>query len=141
LEVTMRRGVIAIVALVSACAFPGRRPEGRELRSTGEISAEQAAVYNRIVAWFGSRYTVVANQPSFLIRAERRVDNESVNLIEARLTARGPARTVLTLTGWTDILSGNARRKADVYSESLRADVTALQDHLSCAIARWAGCP
>jgi hypothetical protein len=137
----MRAGLIAIVALTSACAFPGRRPDGREMRSTGEIAAEQTALYNRIASWLGSRYTVVANQQPALIRAERRVDNESVNVIEARLTARGPARTTLTLIGWTDIISGNSRRRADVYSESLREEVSGLQDHLGCAVARWPGCP
>ena len=137
----MRGGVFAVAALLSACAFPGARPEGRELRSTGEIPAERTAVYNRVVSWFGSRYSLITNQPSVRIRAERRVDTESVNVIEIRLTERAPARTVLAVTGWTDLVSGNTRRKADVYSESLRGDVTALQDYLSCAQARWPACP
>ena len=56
----MRGGMIVCAALLTACAVPGIRSEGRELRSSGyEVPADRVAVDDRVVQWFGSRYTIL----------------------------------------------------------------------------------
>lgn len=137
----MRGGVMVGAAMLVACSVPGLRTEGRELRVSGyQLPADRAAAFDRAAQWFGSRYTILANERPLRLRGERRVDAESINVIDVRLTSVASG-TRVDVSGWTDLITGTSRRRADVYSESLRADVTALHDYLACPEARWPRCP
>ena len=80
------------------------------------------------------------NEPLLRVRAERRVDAEAINVIEVRLLD-GSAGTRVDVRGWTDLTTDTSRRRADVYSESLNADVMSLHEYLGCPNARWPRCP
>ena len=139
----MRVGLVAALALAAAaCSIPGLNPQGREVGSAGhEIPAERSAVFDRAAGWFSPRYVVLSSTRPERIRAERRVDNRHINVLDVRFTEIGPGRTSMSINAYTDNLTGEARRRALSYEGSLPIDVLSLNDFMSCATARWPACP
>jgi len=131
--------LLGLALLMSACSFPGVRPEGSTQAVTGTAPAARSAVYGRAKEWFTRfGWTVTTDVAGSRIEGHRTIARAGGVDTEAFMEF-----SVLKSTeNSTEFRTFYYSRERAAGTSSVRPMTEPLlHDFLGCPSARWAGCP
>ena len=139
----MRELLVLGLAVTVGCSIPGLRTEGRSIGpGRAYAQASRPSVFDRATGWFRNNgYRITLSNPPERLRAEKPVAMGKVNVIDVRFEQDSTNLTAFYPNGWTDVVSGGARRRASSYDPTLANDINDLVHYHSCPVARWPACP
>jgi hypothetical protein len=130
-----------IVAGITACAFPGVRPEGRVKAISSYAPAPRDTVYRRARGWFERFGYVISQETGTKIVGHRvlTVDGTGAThaVIEFEIRSSSATETAYTTTSRTE----RGGREVDRTDTQTIPGIDALIAYLSCPAARWPSCP
>ena len=136
----------ALVTSLHACGVPGIRPEGRTQAVTGSAPASADLVFQRAKLWFSANRYILTEEINnqmlrgyHTIRSEANLETRAVT--EFTIARINPSLTSYHIESFTEIGTPPSMRQADTNAPETLRTMSSLDSWLSCAAAKWPGCP